>query len=82
MSALLLSDVPDDLMRRLERLAERDRRSPAEAAVQLLAQALAGTEDADRDRVAATLDWIRANRITPAPGTPDSTELLREDRRR
>jgi hypothetical protein len=29
------------------------------------------------------LDWIAANRIkTLAPGTPDSTDMLREDRER
>lgn len=28
------------------------------------------------------LAWIAANRMTPAPGTPDSTEMLREDRER
>ncbi len=28
------------------------------------------------------LAWIAANRITPAPGTPDSTDMLREDRER
>ena len=28
------------------------------------------------------LDEIIRNRITPAPGTPDSVEMLREDRER
>ena len=28
------------------------------------------------------LDWIAANRVTPPPGSPDSTELLREGRDR
>jgi hypothetical protein len=28
------------------------------------------------------LDWIAAHRVTPPPGTPDSTEMLREDRER
>jgi hypothetical protein len=37
---------------------------------------------AEAARVRAILDWIAADRITLAPGTPDSTELLREDRER
>lgn len=37
---------------------------------------------AEAARMRAVLDWIAANRITPAPGTPDSTEMLRENRER
>jgi hypothetical protein len=33
-------------------------------------------------RAKEILDWIAAHRVTPAPGTPDSTEMLREDRAR
>jgi len=33
-------------------------------------------------RAKEILDWIAAHRVTPAPGTPDSTEMLREDRDR
>ena len=34
-------------------------------------------------RAKEILDWIAANRIKSlAPGTPDSTEMLREDRER
>jgi predicted transcriptional regulator len=82
MSVLQLDNVPDELMRRLEQIARRDRRTPAEAAVALLASAMTQAEAAPHTDVRATLDWIRANRVTPTPGTPDSTELLREDRRR
>jgi len=48
--------------------------------------ATAGVPDADRVAKAARLrellDHIAASRMTPAPGTPDSTEMLREDRER
>ena len=30
----------------------------------------------------AILEHIAAHRVTPPPGTPDSTEMLREDRER
>lgn len=33
-------------------------------------------------RMKAILEHIAANRVTPLPGTPDSTEMLREDRER
>jgi hypothetical protein len=33
-------------------------------------------------RAKEILDWIAAHRVTPPPGTPDSTEMLREDRER
>jgi predicted transcriptional regulator len=82
MSALNLGNVPDELLQRLQRLAEREQRSTAEAAVHLLTEAVAREEAAERARVEATLSWIQNNRITPPPGTPDSTEMLREDRER
>jgi hypothetical protein len=37
---------------------------------------------ADAARAKEILDWIAANRVKPVPGTPDSTEMLREDRER
>ena len=37
---------------------------------------------AEAARVRVILDRIAANRVTPPPGTPDSTEMLREDRER
>lgn len=82
MSVLQLVQIPDELLQRLERLAARDRRTPAEAAVALLDEALRRAEDDERTRIGATLQWIRDNRITPAAGSPDSTDLLREDRER
>jgi hypothetical protein len=82
MSALHLSDVPDELVRRLERLAERERCTPGEAAVRVLDRAVPHDEMTELERARAVLDWIRSNRVTPAPGTPDSTDLLREDRQR
>ena len=50
--------------------------------VDIVVEEAAADPAAEAARVRALLDWIAANRITPAPGTPDSTELLREDRER
>lgn len=82
MAALILDDIPADLMERLELLARRKSRTPAVEAVNLLQNALAQAEKVERSEVRALLNEIVRNRIVPAPGSPDSTELLREDRAR
>lgn len=82
MSVLQLTNIPDEVYRRLERLAQQERRTPSEAAVRLLTHAVAQADTVQAADVRKTLDWIRANRMTPTSGTPDSLELLREDRSR
>jgi hypothetical protein len=81
-----LDNVPDDLFRRIKELAEADRVPVAEETVQLLKQAVLLKQPArgrpDRSGVLAILDQLRRNPIVPAPGTPDSVDLLREDRSR
>ncbi len=89
MPVLHLENVPDELFRQLERLAASDNLPPGEKAVRLLAEAVAGKlRSPNAPSVSPTgtqreiLNRILRNRATPPPGTPDSVELLREDRER
>ncbi|HTU89452.1 MAG TPA: hypothetical protein VMF69_05090 [Gemmataceae bacterium] len=82
MAALHLQNVPEDLVRRIERLAERVRQSPEEIIVHLLQEAVPSESTERRQRVRELLDRIRQNPIVPTSDTPDSVELLREDRNR
>jgi hypothetical protein len=82
MAALYLDNVPEDLLRRIERLAEQVRQTPEATIVHLLEQAVPRDTSDARKHVQDILDRIRQNPIVPMPGTPDSVELLREDRHR
>lgn len=82
MAALHLQNVPEDLVQRIQRLAERVRQTPEEWIVHLLEEAVPHEGPEQRQRVPEILDRIRQNPIVPTPGTPDSVELLREDRNR
>jgi hypothetical protein len=63
-------------------MAERMRQTPEEIIVRLLEEAVPREGVEQRQRVREILDRIRQNPIVPTPGTPDSVELLREDRNR
>lgn len=82
MAVLYVNNVPDDLLRRIERFAEQARQTPEDTIVQLLEQAVPQDTSDARKQVRDILDRIRQNPIVPTPGTPDSVELLREDRNR
>jgi hypothetical protein len=82
MAALHLQNVPEDLVQRIKRLAERVRQTPEGVIVRLLEEALPCEGAEQRQQVPEILDRIRQNPIVPTPGTPDSVELLREDRNR
>lgn len=86
MPVLHLENVPDELFRRIEQLAAADALPVPEATVKLLQRAVnlypPSRHQVSRSDVKAVLDRMERNRITPAPGTPDSVELLREDRNR
>ena len=86
MPELRLENVPAELFQRIERLAAADRLPMAEETLRLLQHAVdaidSGVEANARSHVAALLEEISRNRITPAPETPDGVELLREDRAR
>ena len=82
MAVLHLDNVPDDLLRRIECLAERARQTPEDTIVHLLEQAVPRDPAEERKHVRGILDRIRQNLTVPTPGTPDSGDLLREDRNR
>lgn len=89
MSVLHLENVPDDLYHRIEQLAEADQVPLPEETLRLLQEAVARKPAGVMQPVALAgrsqreiLDEIIRNRYTPAPGMPDSVELLREDRNR
>jgi antitoxin FitA len=82
MPALHLDNVPDELYGRIEQLAAAEEIPLTEATLRLLRQAVEASRPASRANVLLLLEEIRRNRITPAVGTPDSVDLLREDRGR
>ena len=82
MAVIHVENVPADLVRRIERLAERVRQTPETMIVRLLEEAVPRDPTDERKRVRDILDGIRRHPIVPTPGTPDSVELLREDRNR
>ncbi len=80
MPILHVRSVPEDLYERLRRLAEDRQRSLSAEVISLLYQAVDEAEA--RKRQGKLLAGVRRRRFVPAPGAPDSVELLREDRRR
>ena len=82
MSVLHVEHVPDDLYHRIEKLAISGGVSIGEQTVQLLQRAVNGQTSLAPGEVLALLAELRRSAIVPAPGTPDSVDLLREDRER
>ncbi|HJT75988.1 MAG TPA: hypothetical protein VJ739_02205 [Gemmataceae bacterium] len=82
MPVLHLDNVPEELYGRIEQLAAAERIPLTDATLRLLWQAVEDNGPAARANVLPLLEEIRRNRITPAAGTPDSVDLLRDDRSR
>lgn len=82
MAALHLQNVPEVLVQRIKQLAARERQTPEEWIVRLLEEMVPHEGTEQRQRVREILEYLRQNPIVPTPGTPDSVELLREDRNR
>jgi antitoxin FitA len=82
MPVLHLDNVPEELYGRIEELAAAERIPLREETLRLLRQAVEMNPPTSRENVALLLEEMRRNRITPVAGTPDSVELLREDRGR
>jgi plasmid stability protein len=80
MAVLNLPDVPSEIYECIQHLAATHNRTVEAEAVSLLRQGitsgLAGRSQAE------LLADLQRRSFTPPPGTPDSVELLREDRRR
>jgi plasmid stability protein len=80
MPVLHLEDVPADLYARIEELAAAHKHSVTSEAVHLLRRGVQA--QASSRSQAELLADMRRHSFTPPPGTPDSGELLREDRER
>lgn len=76
MATLHVRNVPDDLYQQIRGRAETSSRSLSAEVVVLLRGAL----QEKNLPVAEVLADIQRRRFRPAPGAPDSTTLLREDR--
>jgi antitoxin FitA len=79
---LHLESVPEELYRRIEQLAAAEHVPLTEEALRLLQDAVTRKPAHSARSQREILDNIVRNRYAPIPGTPDSVELLREDRRR
>lgn len=83
MATLMLTNVPDDLVRAIELRAKQNNRSVSNEAISLIREGLRIREREERELESKIWpDLIRRQKWTPPPGTPDSVDLLREDRDR
>jgi hypothetical protein len=91
MATLYLGNVPDRLYQDLQSVAKDERTGVEEITLQLLHDAVARKQrgengaspvDLSPSAIRELLAQIVRNRYAPAQGTPDSAELLREDRDR
>ncbi len=82
MPVLHVEDVPEELYRRIAELAAANAVAMSEETLRLLDEAIRLHPSASRVDIPQLLAEIRRTPIQPAPGTPDSTQLLREDRGR
>lgn len=80
MPSLNLSNVPVDVYQHLQRLAAAHHRTPETEALALLQEHLRLVPPAISQ--AELLAELKRRSFVPPPGTPDSLELLREDRAR
>ena len=80
MHVLHLNDVPGEVYQRLQELAVAHKRTPEAEAISLLRQGLLA-DPAGRTQAELLAD-LRRRSFTPPSGTPESVELLREDRSR
>ena len=78
MADLVLTNVEDGVVHRLQELATRHGRAPTEEAKAILMEALPGP----RQGVWAEVDAIYQRLLTSGRSFSDSAELLREDRDR
>ena len=80
MNTLHVRSVPESLYQRLQELAHSRNRSLSAQVVTMLSRAV--EEEEHLGEQAQLLASIRRRRFTPPSGSPDSLELLREDRER
>lgn len=80
MPTLHVRNVPEDLYKRIQSLAQIRKRSLHDQVIAMLYGA--AQEEDNRDQQARTLVSIRRQRFIPPAGGSSSLELLGEDRRR
>jgi plasmid stability protein len=80
MATLHVRNVPDDLHRRLRRLAKSRNRSLSAEVITLLDDVV--PSEGVRREQAAILEGMRRRRLRRAPGPPFVVAALREDRSR
>lgn len=80
MNTLHVRSVPDDLYRRLQRLANARNRSLSAQVIMMLSQAV--EEEERRRRQTRILASIQRRRFKVPKGAPGTLTLLREDRQR
>lgn len=80
MHTLHVRSVPEELYSQIRSLAQHQQRSLSAQVIVLLERGL----EAERQRTQTTqaLEQIHRRRFVLPPNSPDSTELLREDRKR
>jgi plasmid stability protein len=78
MPVLHLTNVPPEVYEALARRAAAHRTTAEAEALDVLQRNLTGGAASQAD----LLEELRRRSFTPPPGTPDSVELLREDRAR
>ncbi|MCA9450154.1 MAG: hypothetical protein KC931_23735 [Candidatus Omnitrophica bacterium] len=80
MSSFHIQDVPQELHQRIQELANQANRSVDSEVVDLLKQAV---RDVDfRRKQKEVLAGLRQSRFSPGVQSPNSLDLLREDRNR
>ena len=90
MATLVLENVPDELMQRIERLAAADRLPVVDETVKLLRDAASHRHSVlsvqEAARAGRTVEQVLAdidrNRLPYVPGEPTVVEMIREDRDR
>ncbi len=80
MNTLHVRSVPDDLYKRLQKLAHSKNRSLSAQVITMLSQAMEDEER--RKKQAKVLVSIQRRRFTAPKNAPSSLDLLREDRNR
>lgn len=80
MANLSLRDVPEDLYQRIKEIADRQRRSVNQQIIVLLEQSL--QQKRSRVEVLASIDQRNATIAKRVGVTPDSAEMIAEDRQR
>ncbi|HEV3260767.1 MAG TPA: hypothetical protein VG013_28190 [Gemmataceae bacterium] len=80
MPVLHLQDVPAEVYQRLQRLAAAHQRTPEVEALALLQEQLRVAPDGSSQ--AELLAELKRRSFVPPPCTPDSVDLVREDRER